>query len=286
MRRWVLCAVGCALLALPLWGQRGGGGHGGFSGGGHGFSGGGGGYAAHGSAGYGYRGPVGGYRAPAYSGGYRPGYAGGYRPPAWNGNNWHGTGWNGNNWGWHGNGWGWRYPYRGYGWGWGYPGWGWNAGWGWGGWWWPGWSWGWNWSAWDNSYSYPVYAYPSDTYAASNYQAQNYSAGSYVTAQPDYNYPPDTRTQDEISRLQGEVDQLRSQQSAAASRSAEIHAQTVLVYRDGHTEEVQNYAIVGKTIWVFNESHARKVPLSDLDLAATRRDNEDRGIEFVVPNSR
>jgi len=283
MRRWFLYAVGLALLALPLWGQRGGGGHGGMSSGGHAGYSGGGGYAARPSPGYGYRGGAG-YRPPAYSGGYRPGYSGGYRPPYTNGN-WNGNAWHGNNW----NGNGWRYPYRGYGWGYGYPWYGWNAGFGWGwggGWWWPGWSLGWNWGAWDNSYAYPVYVYPSDTYTASNYQAQNYSAGSYVSAEPDYNYAPDPRTQEEISRLQGQVDELRAQQSAADSRTTEIHAQTVLVYRDGHTEEVQNYAIVGKTIWVFSEARARKVPLSDLDLAATKRDNEDRGIEFVVPSSR
>jgi len=60
----------------------------------------------------------------------------------------------------------------------------------------------------------------------------------------------------------------------------------VLVYRDGHTEEVQNYAIIGKTIWIFNESRARKVAISELDLPATKRDNEDRGIDFVLPSSR
>src|SRR5277367_2683467 len=80
MRRWILCAGLCALLALPVWGQRGGGGHGGMGGGGHSFSSGGGGYAAHGAAGYGYHGPVGGYRAPSYSGAYRAPYGnGGYR---------------------------------------------------------------------------------------------------------------------------------------------------------------------------------------------------------------
>ncbi len=59
----------------------------------------------------------------------------------------------------------------------------------------------------------------------------------------------------------------------------------MLVYHDGHTEQVQNYAIVGRTMWIFSESRARKVPLSELDVAATKRDNEDRGIDFVVPVS-
>jgi hypothetical protein len=42
---------------------------------------------------------------------------------------------------------------------------------------------------------------------------------------------------------------------------------------------------VGKTIWIFNESRARKVAISELDLPATKRDNEDRGIDFVLPSS-
>jgi hypothetical protein len=284
MRRWVLSAGLCALLALPVWGQRGGGGHGGMGGGGHAFSGGGGGYAAHGSAGYGYHGPVGGYRAPSYSGAYRtPGYAGAYRAPYWN-NSYRGYSngyrypypWGGRGYGY---GWSWRgYPYR---WGWGYPYWGLS----WGGGWWPGWGlgWGagWDWGAWDNSFDYS-----SDSYAAANYQANNYQAQPYVYATPDYGYSPDGQTQDEISNLRSEVDQLRAQQENANQARAQIHAQTVLVYRDGHTEEVENYAIVGKTIWIFNESHARKVPLTDLNLDATKRDNDDRGIEFVVPTSR
>jgi hypothetical protein len=146
----------------------------------------------------------------------------------------------------------------------------------WGSWWWPGWSWGWNWGAWDNAFDYS-----SDASAASNYRVQ-----PYVYATPDSGYSPDGQTQDEISNLRSEVDQLRAQQENANQSKAQIHAQTVLVYLDGHTEEISNYAIVGKTIWIFNESHARKVALADLNLEATKRDNEDRGIEFVVPASR
>jgi hypothetical protein len=58
---------------------------------------------------------------------------------------------------------------------------------------------------------------------------------------------------------------------------------TVLVYRDGQRAEIQNYAIVGQTLWVFSEQRASKVPLAQLDLDATQKANEERGIEFVVP---
>jgi hypothetical protein len=58
---------------------------------------------------------------------------------------------------------------------------------------------------------------------------------------------------------------------------------TVLVYRDGHRTEIQDYAILGKTLWVFADQTTRQVRLADLDLAATERVNEDRGVDFATP---
>ena len=57
---------------------------------------------------------------------------------------------------------------------------------------------------------------------------------------------------------------------------------TVLVFRDQHREDVQNYAIVGTTLWSFS-SPRRKVPLAELDLPATVKANEERGVDFKVP---
>jgi hypothetical protein len=59
---------------------------------------------------------------------------------------------------------------------------------------------------------------------------------------------------------------------------------TLLVFRDGHKLEVGNYAIVGVTLFDMTPGHARKVPLADLDLEATRQQNEDRGVTFQVPS--
>lgn len=58
---------------------------------------------------------------------------------------------------------------------------------------------------------------------------------------------------------------------------------TLLVFKDGHKIEVGNYAIVGATLFDLTPGHARKVALADLDLEATRRQNEDRGITFQLP---
>ena len=60
--------------------------------------------------------------------------------------------------------------------------------------------------------------------------------------------------------------------------------QTVLVFKDGHQLEVENYAIVGSTLYDLTEGQRRKIPLSDLDLDATTKQNDERGIDFQVPS--
>jgi hypothetical protein len=64
-----------------------------------------------------------------------------------------------------------------------------------------------------------------------------------------------------------------------------IMSVTVLVFRDQHEKEIQNYAIVGQTLWDFVPQHTEKIPLSDLDLPATTQANDERGVTFRVPTS-
>ena len=58
---------------------------------------------------------------------------------------------------------------------------------------------------------------------------------------------------------------------------------TVLVFRDGHEIEVANYAIVGDTLFDLTDGHRRKILLSELDLAGTSKQNDDRGVDFQLP---
>jgi len=234
MRGWILrSALAVALLATPLWAQRGGGGggHGGF-GGAHGFSGGG-----HVGAPSGFHGSPGGS-----------------------------NGWHGNGWGWHGNGWR-GYPVRFRGWR-GYPGWGYT---GYGYPYWGGYGW---YDDFDDSYDQPYgpygQGYPPPYDSSYSYVPPSGAAVSYAT-------------EGEVERIQNEVAQLRAQQAARYAEPA--HQSTVLIYRDGHKETVENYAVADSTVWIFNQDRARKVPLSELDVPATERDNEARGGEFVLPNS-
>jgi hypothetical protein len=57
----------------------------------------------------------------------------------------------------------------------------------------------------------------------------------------------------------------------------------VLIFKDGRKVEVGNYAIQGKTLFDLTTGRVHKIALADLDLEATRKQNEDRGIMFQVP---
>jgi hypothetical protein len=58
---------------------------------------------------------------------------------------------------------------------------------------------------------------------------------------------------------------------------------TVLVFKDGHQSDVVNYAILGDTLFDFGSGRTHKILLGDLDLPATRKTNDDHGVDFRVP---
>ncbi len=64
----------------------------------------------------------------------------------------------------------------------------------------------------------------------------------------------------------------------------------VLVFHDGHKEEVSEYTIMSGTIYSKADywttgSWTRKIQIVDLDLPATLRLNQKRGLKFVLPAS-
>jgi len=137
------------------------------------------------------------------------------------------------------------------------------------------------WSA--PSYSVPAYAAPA--YVAPTY------FGPTAYSDPVYSAPaPDAATEQlvhEMQRLSQEIEQLRQQQAlAAAPPPAPVPERPpvdiVLVFRDGHRLVIQNYAIVGQTLWVLDEKTSTKIPVSELDLDATQKENAGRGLRFPV----
>jgi len=63
----------------------------------------------------------------------------------------------------------------------------------------------------------------------------------------------------------------------------------VLVYRDGHSEELSSYSIIGTTLYAKADylttgAWTRKVQLADLDLPRTVKQNQERGLKFDLPS--
>jgi len=63
----------------------------------------------------------------------------------------------------------------------------------------------------------------------------------------------------------------------------------LLVFRDGHNEEVEGYMIQGNVIFASANywsagSWTRKIPIAELDVSATLKLNEERGVKFRLPS--
>jgi hypothetical protein len=84
------------------------------------------------------------------------------------------------------------------------------------------------------------------------------------------------------ARAQGVTSQLGSSQVVPAQLVSSQPA-TLLVFKDRHQSDVVNYAIVGDTLFDFGGGRTKKIPLTDLDLSATHKANDDRGIDFEIP---
>jgi hypothetical protein len=65
--------------------------------------------------------------------------------------------------------------------------------------------------------------------------------------------------------------------------SVTVQPSTVLVFKDGHHSDVINYAIVGDMLFEFADGRTRKIQLAELDLPATQKANDDRGVDFQIP---
>jgi hypothetical protein len=125
-------------------------------------------------------------------------------------------------------------------------------------------------------YGAPYYGYYDNGYYDNGPDQQNY-AQNYAP-EDQYNDGPGpgyvTRTPEPG---------LQAEAYSAPEAASEPSTPTVLVFKDGHQLEVENYAIVGTTLYDLTEGHRRKVALGELDLTATSKQNDDRGIDFHLP---
>ena len=136
---------------------------------------------------------------------------------------------------------------------------------------------------------------PAPFYFPGSYGGGYPYPGVVQTAPPTSYYPPEYYERGDLARdidvLTDKVDRLRqdldTRLPAARTQSkapdAAPEPTTVLVFKDKHIQEVRNYGVVGRILWVFDEQRAAKVPLDELDLDATVKLNDERGVEFQLP---
>lgn len=265
MRRLISIAAFALLLAVPVWAQRGGGhGGGGHVGGGgmHGGS-----FAGHGGGGH-----IGGGHSfgGVHSGGMpsRPGFSRGFnqsfnrgfshgpfRDRGFGGHRRHNFD---------------RFGFRNNCFGFACRGWGWGS---------PWWGWGgydpWLWSSWDDEDRRFDEDYYRQLDIADRWNQQNLEQQRMMRQEEE------DGDQDAYAPRSSE----RRPAYESASQPQEPVPATVLVFRDQHREEISNYAIVGQTLWSYSVPRTKKIPLADLDMAATEKANDDRGVTFRVPVS-
>jgi hypothetical protein len=255
MRRLISIAAVALVLTVPLWAQRGGGGHGG----GGGMRGGG--FAGHAGGGRSF----GGMRSTGMRS--APGFSHGFNHTSNNGN-WHGSSWN------HGshnthfhtfhNCFGAFCGHSQF-----------NSPW-WGG----GWGWGWGWSPWlGSSWDDQDRRFDEDyyrQYALADQWNQQSLAEQRMRQQEEAEGDQDAYAPRSSNRRSA---------PESASQTAEPVAATILVFRDRRQQEVQNYAIVGQTLWAFSAGRTQKIPLANLDVPATEKANDERGVTFRVPGA-
>jgi len=107
---------------------------------------------------------------------------------------------------------------------------------------------------------------------------QNPSSGADVTA---------NLLGEQIQRLSAQVEQLRSEQQPAppayvsqAPQDAPPVAPITVVLRNGGQLQVANYAVMDRVFWDFSQQPARRIPVADIDVAASTKATEAAGGEF------
>jgi hypothetical protein len=137
-----------------------------------------------------------------------------------------------------------------------------------------------------------LYAYPYPVpYETESGPAQDYSDAPDLESESTYEGGPtvfDRRGSGARSYVPPVNDSPRPASSIVSDNPESVPEPvdpTLLVFKDGHKLEVENYAIVGATLFDLTAGHPRKIALAELDLDATRKQNDDRGILFQLPPS-
>jgi hypothetical protein len=151
-------------------------------------------------------------------------------------------------------------------------------------------------------YSYPGYAYSGLPYFYSDYEPYE----EYALEPPPRPEPaPQVKTEPaadpmllelhgsqwvKVSNFSQGSDRTISTAVPAQQISSKPLPPALLVFRDGHTEEISSYSIIGQTIYAKADywstgKWTRTIQLADLNIPVTLEQNHERGVNFGLPSS-
>ena len=122
------------------------------------------------------------------------------------------------------------------------------------------------------------------------YSYGDYGSSIFDTPPEDTNDPAANLLGEQIQRLSAQVEQLRIEQqqqaappppaAAQAPRDPPPVAAITVVLRDGRQLHVVSYAVMNQVFWDFSQQTARRIPVADIDVAASTKATEAAGGEF------
>jgi hypothetical protein len=129
------------------------------------------------------------------------------------------------------------------------------------------------------------------------YASSPYLVPGYLNSYGDYPDPSasDEYVQGEGSTQQGQSDYSNQQEQEEyvpppppAEPSAPLaKAAVTLIFKDGHSQQVRNYAMTASTLYVLDDAasgRSREISLINIDVAATEKANRDSGVDFSFPS--
>jgi hypothetical protein len=137
------------------------------------------------------------------------------------------------------------------------------------------------------AYFFDPYYYPSLDYANSPYYYDQgtdpYQQNAEMTA---------NMLGEQVARLSAEVAQMRQEGAPAIPPYASPQNDPAppaappitVVLRSGQKLQVQSYAVMNSSFWDFSKEPARRIPLSNIDIAASTKATEANGAEFPQIN--
>lgn len=132
-----------------------------------------------------------------------------------------------------------------------------------------------------NWYGGPLWDWENSSYDSRDSEYQRYISQTSAEI---------NRLADEVQRLQEEREYVQPAPPPAPAAQPTTPAAVqqdlpvVVVFLDKHIREVKNYVVANEMLVVLDGTRRTKFPLADIDLAATMKLNDERGVSFDVPN--